>query len=260
VALKTKLVDLTPAKDRFRTKIKLLSGGYSDRETFKDGELMVYPWDTEVSEWFLERSRSVSGIALTRDILSRLTDVKPATKMDKFVASEALLVLLVSRALVTQHKISYQCKCTSCGRDQPQESVVVPDELEKLGEKGPDYPGYEDATLPDCGDVVRIRPLLIADELAIEARAPHARSRVSDGVARTLASIISVGGGTPDSIEELISYYRALSPSDVQYLEQSISDSSPQLNSKIKHVCGSCGKPFEFDLSFDATFFRPVRH
>lgn len=260
MALNTKLVDLTPAKDRFRSKIKLLSGGYSDRETFKNGEITVYPWDTEVSEWFLERSRAVSGITLTRDILSRLTDIKPSEKLNKFVASEALLVLLVSRALVTQHKINYQCKCSHCGRDQPQESVVVPDELEKLGEKGPDYPGFDDVTLPDCGDVVRIRPLLIADELSIESRPAHTRARVSDGVARTLASIMTVGGGSPDSIEELIKYYRALSPTDVQFIEQEISDRSPQLNSKIQHVCNSCGKSFEFDLSFDATFFRPMRH
>jgi hypothetical protein len=256
--IKTKLVDLTPAKDRFRSKIKLLSGGYSDRETFKDGEISVYPWDAEVSEWFQERSRKVSGVGLTRDILARLTGIKPE-KMGKFVASEALLVLLVARALVTQHKLSYEASCPHCGRVQPVESVTVPDDLGRKGEKAADYPGYDDITLPDSQDVIRIRPLVMDDELSITSRTAAQRAKASDGVARTLAAIVAVGGGVPDSVEELVNYYRALSPVDVQFLEQSLDDLAPQLDSRIQHVCSFCAKPFEHELSLDASFFRPMR-
>lgn len=255
MALKTKLVDLSPARDKFRSQIKLLSGGFTDRTLFKDGMITVYPWDADVSSWFVDQSHKMSGIQLTRELIAKITGLSKENT-DKVVASEALLLLLVSRSLATRQQISYQCRCPHCRLVQPTETVTVPDDLERKAEKGPDYPGWEEITLPESADVVRFRPLTVGDEIAIDSRSAKHKATASDAVARVLTAIISVGGGNPDSVDELIRYYRALNPADVEFLEQSIDGASPQINNRLRHVCVGCGKEFEFELTFDSTFFR----
>lgn len=258
MALKTNLPDLTAARERFRKSIQLLSHGYSAPDIFKDGSVNIFPWTTETSEWFVEQSRKLSGLMLTRATLARLMGLREAD-VDRMVASEAMLVLLVSRALATQHKILYTCVCPHCGHEQPKESITVPDQLEKVGEKTAEYKGFDEVTLPESADVVRIRPLLLGDELKIEGRSKQDRVKCTDGVARTLTAIVSVGGGTPDSLDELLQYYRALTPTDAEFLEDQIDFLSPHLNTRVRHKCEKCTREFDHDLGLDAAFFRSVR-
>lgn len=258
MAIKTNLVDLTSARERFRTAIPLLSGGFSAPHVFKEGKVVIYPWTTETSEWFVELAKKNTGLSLTRLLLAKLTGLK-SEEVDLMVASEAMLVLLIARALSTQHKIVYTCSCTHCNAVQREATIIVPDQLEKVGEKSPDYPGYDEVTLPESKDVVRVRPILIADEIAVENRSKLDQVKCSGGVARTLASIVAVGGGNPDNLDELLRYYRALSPSDVEFLERNIEDLSPRLNTRIRHSCEKCDREFDHDLGLDATFFRSVR-
>ena len=54
--IKTNLKTLAPAVERLKTQIKLISGGFSVRNMLPDGQLVVYPWDSEVSDWLVSRA------------------------------------------------------------------------------------------------------------------------------------------------------------------------------------------------------------
>lgn len=255
--LKTNLTKLTPRREVYRKEIKLLSGGFSAPESFPGGRITVYPWDSTADDLMLESARNgenhVAGLVKVLKHLCNLNGCSP----DNFVGSEVNTVFLVARAIQSGGVMHYPAVCPACGYET-SESVRLPDDLEKLGEKGPGYPGYDDITLPNCKDAVRIRPLLIKDEMLILNRTPIQRQDgYSESLLRTLVPIVNVGGGQPDTIEELKRWYDALPPEDEGYLKTMQSRLTPHLNSTLEHRCDKCRFDFKHTLSFDREFFRP---
>jgi len=252
--IKTNLKSLTPASERFKKEIPLLSGGYSAPELFPNGTVVVHPWDTEVSAW-LASDRMLQPGRLLYALTGRLTGFNDA-QMQKFVAGEITLVLLVARAVANEQMINYVARCPLCGEPEPC-SIAVPDKLARVGEKPAGYAGWDEITLPDVKDVLRIRPLLVADELAIADR-PRITGAVepSDTGARLMASIISINGSTPDSLEELKQYYFALSPKDLQFFTSEFDRLTPHLDTRLHQECPKCKNRFVHELTFDEEFFR----
>lgn len=257
--IKTNLRSLEPARERLKKTITLLSKGYSAPELFPGGQLTIYPWDTEVSSW-LAMNRAVNPNRILYTLCGKLTAMSEE-KVNKFVAGEVILVLLVARALASDQQLTYTARCPFCGTLE-RATVAVPEGLERIGEKPADYPGYDEITLPDAKDVLRIRPLLVSDEIAIADAAPEKGSyRISDAGARLLASIVAVNGSIADSLQELVTYYRALSPSDIQFFVDEVDRLTPHLNTERKHKCGNprCERMFSHELALDEEFFRPSR-
>ena len=181
--------------------------------------------------------------------------------MDKFVASELLLVLLVARSLTTEGQVQYTPKCPHCGTVHKPSFIKVPSELGVIGQKGPDYPGYDEITLPKANDVIRIRPLLVEDiRLAREAGGTldtASMQGVGTNTRHAMLSISTVNGEKPDSLKELVTYYRARDPSDILFLKRKIRENSPALDTLVPHICDNpeCAKEFKYDVSMGYDFF-----
>jgi hypothetical protein len=133
--------------------------------------------------------------------------------------------------------------------------------MEKLGEKAEGYPGWDEITLPATKDVLRIRPLLVGDEIAVSERLPEKGLDLSETGARLLTGLLSVNGGVPESIEERVTYYRALPPEDLQFYVDQADKLTPHLNTQLKHACPNpaCKRVFTHELALDEEFFRPSR-
>ena len=257
--IKTNLKSLAPAYERYKKEVPLLSGGYSAPELFPSGTVTVFPWDTEVSAW-LASDRTLQPGRLLYALTGRLTGFSEK-QVQRFVAGEVTLVLLVARAAANEQVINYTARCPVCGTLE-RCSVVVPDNLAKVGEKAKGYQGWDEITLPDANDILRIRPLLVADELAIADR-PRVACAVepSDTGARLIASIISVNGGavndgTPTALDELKQYYFALSPKDLQFFTAQVDKLTPHLDTRLMQQCPACKHGFAHELTFDEEFFR----
>jgi hypothetical protein len=253
MALKTNMKDLTPSRLRLRREITLLSHGFSCPDAFPDGRIVVYPWDADVDAWAVERAgRGLKNFMW--DLLAKVCDLN-GCPLEKFVVGDVSTVLLVSRALARANKVMYVAKCPECGHEH-QDVITVPDELERVGEKSADYPGYDVITLPDCKDVVKIRPLLIGDFMAVENRPAPARQKYPDRLCRTLIPVVSVNDTTPDSFDELAAWYEALTPADKQYFVTQQDALYPHLNTDLDWTCDACGHKFVVPLVFNDKFFR----
>jgi len=251
--ISTNLTSLEPAADRLKKSIKLLSCGYSVKNICPGGEIDVYPWDSEVSAFMQARLKAgTSSLRTLFEVFGRVTRLK-AEQVDLFVASEVTSILLFSRALAYDSFISYDAECPACHHTS-SEKIEIPRELEKVGEKKPDYAGYDDFTLPLAKDVIRLRPLLVQDELAIENN-----KTLSELMVRLSAGIISVNGGKPDSAQELATYLLAVHPLDIEWLAARQQEQEPSLNPEIKHKCDKCGTAFSKVLTLNTDFFRSTR-
>lgn len=253
MAIKTNMTELTPRRERFKREIQLLSGGYTDRQAFPSGMITIYPWDSSIDAWFQDRAMKGRQDTIFIDLFQKLCNLN-GCPVDKFVSGDVFTVLMVSRALRTQNTLSYVAKCPACGHAE-SEKIVVPDELEKVGEKSLDYPGYDDITLPVCKDDVRISPLLVGQERSISES--NDQDKMPNQLARVLYSIQLVGGGEPESIDEALEWYQALDPQDLDYLETQINEHNPHLDQEIHHKCDKCGEEFSHTLALDQEFFRP---
>lgn len=256
MAIKTNLKSLTPRRQVYKREITLLSHGYSDTAAWPDGKITVYPWDNTVDQFLLENVRKLSRQELVYGLLRKCCDLNGGN-IDNFIADEINIVLLVSRALSTDGIVTYVSVCPHCGF-RKQEQIKVPDSLEKVGEKTPDYPGYDIITLPVVQDVVKLRPLTVKDEKLIMGRPEETRKAVPDSELRTLMRIMTVNDGKPEALDELLIWYRALHARDSKFVEEKGREITPHLNVNILHVCDEpdCGKKFTHPLSFDQDFFR----
>ncbi len=253
MAIKTNMKDLTPSRMRLRQQITLMSHGYSCPTALPDGKIWVFPWDADVDAWATERA--AKGMKnFMWDLLSRVCDLN-GCPVEKFVVGDVSTVMLVSRALAHNNVISYQAKCPACEHAH-FDQMNVPDQLARVGEKAPDYPGYDTITLPDCKDVVKIRPLLIGDMMTIENRPEDIRKKYPDRLCRILVPVVDINDSTPDSFDELQTWYDALTPADKQYLTDKQDELYPHLNTDIEWTCDRCGHEFTFPLVFNERFFR----
>jgi len=254
--IKTNLKSLTPRRQQYKREITLLSHGYNNPTAWPDGKITVFPWDNAIDQWLVENVRKANKQELVYGLLRHCCDLNSGA-IDDFVADEINVVLLVSRALSTDGVVAYTPTCPYCGAKK-QETIKVPDELEKLGEKPQDYAGFDVITLPVVSDVIKIRPLLVRDEKLIINREDDKKKVVADPELRTLMRVVAINDSKPDTLEELVTWYRALHAKDAKFLEDKGREITPHLNTNIPHVCddADCGKKFTFPLNFDTEFFR----
>ena len=123
---------------------------------------------------------------------------------------------------------------------------------------GAGYPGYDVIELPVVKDVVKIRPLLVADERSIASRTEENRAAVPDTELRPLMRVVSINDTKPDTLDELVVWFRALHASDAKFLEDKGREITPHLNTAIPHICDErdCNQRFSFPLTLDQEFFR----
>jgi hypothetical protein len=247
--IQTNLKSLVPARERFKKEVKLLSGAFSMRDQLPEGKLIIYPWDQSIDDWVMKNLKKVNLVLLPYELCKRVTGLD---NVDRLPVGDVSTILLVSKALARNSQVEYMATCHACGHKE-HTKIVVPDNLERVSEKGPDYPGYDEITLPVVKDVIRIRPLLVKDEISITERATDAIPR---RVARAIAAVVSINGGTPDNADELLSYLNALQPSDLDYLLDQMNVLDPHLGTEMKHKCDKCGTEFTHNIAIDAEFFR----
>ena len=248
----TNIKDLRPRRLVYKKEFPLISGGYSMRNVFPDGIVTVYPWDTEIDELLIEEAGK-GGEEVVLTLLKRLVEFKDQP-IDRFIYSEINSVLLVARAIQYGGNVTYTSLCPFC-KNKAEESLNIPFDLEPVGQKPKDYPGWDAITLPISQDVVHIRPLEVQDHLSIKNR-NEAQKEISDTIMFILVPIISVGGGKPETVHELLQWYNALSPEDARYLADKEIELTPRLNSQLEHKCDRCGHMFNHLLQFNQKFFR----
>lgn len=260
MAINTKLKDLRPARERYQRTIKLLSNGLVNGDYFPDGQLVVYPWDNGVDEWLAQRVRkgAIKGRNVLFSVLPRVCNLNGCPP-DKFLSSEVLLVLMVSRAILRNNQVTYDFECPHCSASG-EAKLSIPDNLTKIGEKFAGWPGYDDITLAECQDVARVRPITVGEELAVIDRPEAVRLKTcGDAAARVISGLISVNGGAPTNPQEAITWFNAISPADQKQLIDDFDKTQPQLDTEIKHECDECGKLFSYNLRLDEDFFRRER-
>ena len=254
--IKSNLKSLAPRRQTYKQEITLLSHGYTNPTAWPDGRITIYPWDNSIEQWLLENVRKIGKQELVYGLLRLCCDLNGGA-IDDFIVEEINVVLLVSRALSIDGKVTYTSSCPFCGHKK-QETIEVPAELEKVGEKQSNYPGFDVISLPVVQDTVKIRPLLVRDEKMVINRTEDIKKQVPDAELRTLMRVITINDSAPDTLEELVTWYRALHPKDANYLEDQGRKITPHLNTVIPHACDDpeCGKRFTHPLSFDQEFFR----
>jgi len=252
--IRTNLTDLSPAAQRFKSDIILPSGGYSNPTAFPGGKLTVYPWDIPTSEWMSTANKG-NQVGFMVGLAARVTHL-PLDVVRTLVSSELPLIMMVSRALTfVENKITYTAVCPFCGTKQPQTTLKIPDQLEKIGEKPQGYT-EDKIILPVSKDELTVRPITAAEEEAAINR--EVRRPASDLDAVNMSAIRAVNGGTPDRIAELAQYYLALAPADIEHLVIEMANLSPGVSTGLKHECEkpTCGKIFSYNLSLMTDFFR----
>jgi hypothetical protein len=252
--LNTNLKDLTPSRERYKKEIQLLSHGYYAQDKLPDGKIVVYPWDSKIDDWLVERSKTGSRETLLFETISKVCNLN-GLSVGKLLVGDAMTILMVSRSMQHDFQIEYTAVCPAC-RAKEIATVKIPDQLGRVGEKTSTYKGHEDVTLPGSTDVVSVRPLFVNDEIAIVQRAPENRRALSDRTARIYTAIVAVNGGSPDDVNEVDSWYSALPPLDAAKLREFIEVVEPRLDTRINHHCDSCGYHFIYNLDINVDFFR----
>lgn len=254
--IKTNLKSLQSRRQQYKKEITLISHGYTNKTAWPDGKITVYPWDNSIDQWLIDNVKKHTKSDLIFGLLRHCCDLNGGN-VDDFVADEVNVVLLVSRALATDGVVSFTSVCPHCGFKK-QETLTVPDDLEKIGEKSVDYSGFDIVTLPQVQDVLKIRPLLIKDEKTVISRTDQDKKLVSDNELRTLMRVITINDSKPDTLEELVTWFRALHTRDAKYLEDKGREITPHLGTAVPYVCdeSTCGRKFMHTLSFDQEFFH----
>jgi hypothetical protein len=256
--IKSNVTDRRPRSEKFQRKIKLISGGYACPEAFPNGEIVVLPWDSDTDRWLTEASQtSKHRDRLLFDLMARLCILGPC-KLEEFVMGDVNTILLVSRAIAEMNKVQYLTICPACAEEEIDE-ITVPDELKPVGQKSIDYKGTDTVTLDESKDVVEVRPLRIKDNLEIAGRTPEAKALIDDHLAHIIAPIVSIGGGQPDRLDELVQWYRALHPHDAKQLQDFQDANTPHLSQEIAQECSRCKHLYPFHLRLDTDFFRSGR-
>jgi predicted Zn-ribbon and HTH transcriptional regulator len=258
--LKTNVTDKRPRREKFKVQIKLPSGGFANRTAFPDGMITVYPWDSLIDAWLTEATQKAEAsdrpLILYR-LMEKVCNLN-GCKLEDFVLGDVNAVLLTARSIQNSNTVEYVAVCNNCGAEET-ERVKVPDELALIGGKDQSYTGSDSFTLPECKDVVEVRPLCIRDEIAITTRTPENKKLVSDFIAHTIASVVSVNSTQPDRIEELVEWFMSLSPADAAFLEEQQDKLSPHLSQELPQKCEQCGNVFPFRLVLNEEFFRSGR-
>jgi hypothetical protein len=262
MAIITNLKTLAPARDRFKREIVLLSHGFSMREQLPGGKITVYPWDQTIDDWVIRNLKKIKLATMPFEIAKKLVNIPDIKRLP---AGDVTTILLVAKAAARDSTVTYTSVCPACGHTAPV-TIKVPEQLLRVGEKTDDYPGWDEFKLPAAGDLMRVRPLLVQDELALIDRADEQLAPVQAGtippvpmsmrLSRAITHLISVNGGVPDTVEEAATYFNALQPSDFDFFLDSVASIEPHLGTDLTHVCDKCSTKFVHSLALDSEFFR----
>jgi hypothetical protein len=254
VSIKTKLSIDVPSREKFKQRIRLISGGACNRKAFPDGEVTVYPWDLSIDDWVLSQGRKGSNLF---ELVPQVADLNGAAVDDLFIG-DATTILLVSRSLRHNSVLEFSPTCPHCNRVNKPEKLKIPDNLRKVSERPIDWKGTDTITLPDCEDVVVIRPLRVRDEKALEERGAEEVKAVPTLTAHILATVVSINDSTPDNLRELLGWFKAMSANDQDFLNQSIDSCHPRLDNDVEFQCDFCNEKFVHTLDLSKPFFRRV--
>lgn len=254
MAISTNLKSLAPRREVYKREITLVSSGFYNQKSFPGGKITVYPWDNAVDDWFQTRLRQPNREYALWEAVEKVANMNGASHREMPIG-DIMTVLMVSRSIRHDCVVEYTATCPHCQR-KTIDKIAIPAELAKIGEKKPDYSGSEPLTLPDSQDVVVIRVMTVKDEILISERSPEDKKVMPDATALVLVPIITVGGGKPDTIQELVTWYEALSPKDASALAKARANISPQLDPDIHIVCDGCQKEFTHTLDLQHDFFR----
>lgn len=212
-----------------------------------------------MDEWVAtsKDSRSSDYAQFLLDIVKRLVNFGDCPPQN-LCYGDATLVMMVARSLRNKGQYSLEPKCTNpkCGHTNATEYIRIPEDLEVLGHKSLDYLGFDEITLPDSQDTVVIRPTTLGDVIRLANRTEMEKATVTETRAGLLWNIASVGGGKPDSMDELNAWYNALSPSDQVYISQTREKLEPQLSNRINFECEKCKEEFSVEIPLNSEFFR----
>lgn len=254
MAIQTNLKSLTPRREAYKRVITLVSGGFYAPQALPGGQITVYPWDTNIDAWFQERLRQPKRDFALWEVAEKVANFNGISYKEMPIG-DILTILMVSRSILSDCVIEYTAVCPSCQRAHP-DKVRIPDELVPVGKKDTNFKGTDSITLPDTQDVVEIRVLTVGDEIGISERSQEDKALVPDALATILFSVATVGGGRPDTKEEAIAWYNALSPKDANYLRQKRAELNPQLDPDLAIKCDGCGHQFKHTLELQRDFFR----
>jgi hypothetical protein len=254
MAINTNLKSLTPRREAYKRGITLVSGGFYAPQALPGGQITVYPWDTNIDAWFQERLRQPKRDFALWEVAEKVANLNGITYRDMPIG-DILTILMVSRSILSDCVIEYTAVCPACARPHP-DRVRIPDELVPVGKKDAAFKGVDAITLPESQDVVEIRVLTVGDEINISERSAEDKALLPDNLAVILFSVSTVGGGRPDTKEEAIVWYNALSPKDAEFLKNKRAELNPQLDPDLTIKCDGCGKVFTHTLELQRDFFR----
>lgn len=264
MSLKSNVSTKAPTKERFAKEIDLLSLGYFNPVAFPDGKITVYPWDNSFEEFVAKRAqKGEKQEFILWELFPKVCDLKGCNPK-LFPAMEALLIIMVSRAITRNSKIDLKLKCPDCGNSW-NETLTIPEQLEKIGEKKQGYPGYDVLQLPECKDFVMVSPMTIGDSYNTSKRSDALKDLFSDSVAEVLAVVKAVAivreelaDSRVDNPMEAFEWFKRLPPSDVVYLSSKINELTPQLSTTLTVECPKCETEFKSSVDLNASFFRPT--
>jgi hypothetical protein len=248
--IKSNLQSLAPAREKFKKEITLLSRGYSMPDKIPGGKVTVFPWDQSVDDWIIKALRKTPIEQIPFEAAKKLIGLD---KIDRMPVGDVITILLVARAIARDSSLHYDSKCPACGHVEAI-SLAVPDNLEKVSEKPDNYPGWDEIEMPVCKDKVKLRPLLVQDEVSILERPENATP--TRKMARAVAALVAVNDSQAETPQEALQYFEALPPHDFSYYSEMMEKLSPHLGTEIKHKCVSCSHEFVQDLNINADFFR----
>ena len=254
MAIKSNIQDFRPTREKFSKKITLLSGGFTTLDHFQNGEVTVYPWDSKMDDWVVNNS-SLKPNDFVVQAVKRVVALGDCP-VQKLVFGDVQTILLVSRAMRNNSVYVHEPRCTTCGHVHPEDTIRIPDDMEMVGVKPQGYVGYDDFTLPDCKDTVSIRPLTVGDVQRLDQRNEIECATIKREAAELLYGIVAVGGGKPESLEEVDRWYCALSPADQLYFNLMRRELDPHLSPEIKYSCNKCKAEFSVQVQLDSEFFR----
>jgi hypothetical protein len=140
MAFQSKMKSLAPRRQQFQTKVKLLSGGFTNPTAFPNGEITVYPWDTHIDDWLSDRVKKGNQGMVLYDLCAKLCDLN-GCPLESFVIGDVNTVLLVARALRYNSVVEYEATCPACA-NKTIEEIRVPDEFGADRRKGRGLSGF----------------------------------------------------------------------------------------------------------------------
>lgn len=197
--------------------------------------------------------------------------------LDDMLASDQLMAAFGLRAVTYGTEYQFDYYCERCQSKQRATVDIAKDCNERLPAEGQTEPMRLE--LPASKQTVLVRFLRSKDLKAVlqnakqQARASAAAQRTklasveADSpstylyrLALTLVARLVDGAETPfKNILDKESFIRGLTARDALYIERSIAQAEPGVDTTVYLTCGACSAENETTIPFDAEFFRPTR-